>query len=203
MHVLRLWEFPCFFLAMACRYLVFPQKNWINPFSQRSLFGDHTAVKKPKWPWARDFVFLMSIIGAFQWLFSDGDWAFKWGNKNIVCKNLATGWPNVSNTLRATINVARCWNEMLSAFGVYLCVSCDMSSKESHDGCWLNYSTVFKYSKRVWLPCLRLILKNLWSPYVQSTLPFSSVLYRFFQLHCVCWLPWFGILMKLQGPTAR
>ena len=161
MHVLRLWEFPCLFLAMACRYLVFPQKNWINPFSQRSLFGDHTAIKKPKWPWAGDFVFFNEhhpsiSVTFFGWRLS----ILERKQKHSV-QNLATGWPNVSNTLRATINVARCWNEMLSAFGVYLCVSCDMSSKESHDGCWLNYSTVFKYSKRVWLPCLRLILKNL------------------------------------------
>ena len=29
-------------------------KNWIHRFSQRSSFGDHTADKEPKWPWARD-----------------------------------------------------------------------------------------------------------------------------------------------------
>ena len=30
------------------------QKNWINLFSQKSLFGDHTADKELRWPWARN-----------------------------------------------------------------------------------------------------------------------------------------------------
>ena len=29
--------------------------NWINPFSLRSFFSDHTADKKPRWNWIRDW----------------------------------------------------------------------------------------------------------------------------------------------------
>ena len=39
------------------------QKNWINPFSHRSLFGDHTAEKEPKWPQTRDWLISEIVSG--------------------------------------------------------------------------------------------------------------------------------------------
>ena len=39
------------------------QKNWINPFFYRSLFGDHTAEKEPKWPQTRDWLISEIVSG--------------------------------------------------------------------------------------------------------------------------------------------
>ena len=39
------------------------QKNWINPFSHMSLFGDHTAEKEPKWPQTRDWLISEIVSG--------------------------------------------------------------------------------------------------------------------------------------------
>ena len=53
------WSIPYIKSYFLCGVYCFPtnqiKRNFIDPFSQRSLFGDHTTDKEPKWPRAQDW----------------------------------------------------------------------------------------------------------------------------------------------------